>query len=453
MCRSTAECGVIGRSQLCTSARAGTPGAFTGDCSSGGMGVHFVNSTTRPYITAPDKNALSVEELEAAFTSKFSAAVKDRNADEAFLDFTYVVYSMDLGRYISDFNTNGVKYLPLEWPADTRAEKAKGSMFSVLVQVPDTQVIFEIVTGPYSGTWPEAPTGGWLSVDYTRVPTAAITGNNAWYADKSVLTPVAVSKATSDMGAIDAYYTDILGATASFKATSTKSTDMKLTHYTLPSAAVRIRFVERAATKTTGDLTVKEWETKKMAAHKQLRTGNLCGFNKWYDNHYAWDQGPGAQNQISLNTMSAKWDAQGFPYKMWLQPKNIYASDPTGDTIQVDASWDTCTGNCSLTKYNALGNNCVIGVCSQDTTTSCTDKVKALCPFGSTTGYPAIEQCMDCAIPALKSLESQGCPNVIADVSYWCIEQWFSSSAAALRGSGSKKNPKVALAATTAQVA
>ena len=56
-------------------------------------------------------------------------------------------------------------------------------------------------------------------------------------------------------------------------------------------------------------------------------------------------------------------------------------------------------------------------------------------------------------MPALDRLKDQGCPNAIADVSYWCIEQWFSSSAAALRGSGSKNNPKVALAATTAQVA
>jgi hypothetical protein len=101
---------------------------------------------------------------------------------------------MNLGLYIRDFTANNIPYLPLKWPSDA---SPSGDMFSVLVQVPHTQVIFEIVSGPYSGSWPQPQQ--WIELDYTRVPTAAITANRAYYADETVLTPVAVSKATSSM--------------------------------------------------------------------------------------------------------------------------------------------------------------------------------------------------------------------------------------------------------------
>ena len=70
--------------------------------SSGGMGMHFVNSTSRPFLASGD-HALSVVDVEAAFDRKFAAAVAARSASEAFLDFSYVLYSMELGQYIAAF--------------------------------------------------------------------------------------------------------------------------------------------------------------------------------------------------------------------------------------------------------------------------------------------------------------------------------------------------------------
>eukprot|EP00966_Prymnesium_polylepis_P113798 2630550-Prymnesium_polylepis.1 len=115
---------------------------------------------------------------------------------------------MSLDLYIADFTANSIPFLPLKWPSDDTPSK---DMFSLLVQVPHTQVIFEIVTGPYNGIWSQPQ--DWVALDYTHVPPAAITDNNAYYADKTVLTPVAVSKAMSFMAGIDAYYTAVANAT------------------------------------------------------------------------------------------------------------------------------------------------------------------------------------------------------------------------------------------------
>eukprot|EP00656_Telonema_subtile_P019596 TRINITY_DN20827_c0_g1_i1.p1 TRINITY_DN20827_c0_g1~~TRINITY_DN20827_c0_g1_i1.p1 ORF type:complete len:380 (+),score=69.95 TRINITY_DN20827_c0_g1_i1:235-1374(+) len=376
------------------------------------MGVHFVNSTSRPYLVdGPD--ALTVTALEAAFDQKFAAAVQQRSAHEAFLDFSYVVYSTDLGRYIADFQANDVAFLPLEWPADT----GNGRMHSILVQVPHTQVVFELVSNCTSNGNSNG-TVDWIQTELTRVPTAVLTANKAFDAHDSVLTPVAVSKATSSMDAIHSYYNGIMQASQSFIQTNNST---KLAHYTLPGARVTVRFVERAeASTTTGELTVAGWEAAKLRAHRELRTGNLCGFNKWYDNHYAWDQ----LFKITMSQMQKSWDAQGWPYKIWKTPHNVYVADPTGDTIQVDArwGWGKCTGNCSKAVYNPLADNCVIGVCKQDSTAAGVAAVEAACPVeNTTTGELGTQKCMDCATLLLNGLSAKGA--TIADISEWCIEQ------------------------------
>ena len=274
-----------------------------------------------------------------------------------------MLYAPSLDGYISAWQDAGEAFLPLSWVG----EDATTKYYSIIKQVPNTQVIFELV----SDVAPTSSGGNnvtFIADDLVRVAASAFEDNGASSSgDAGILTPLAVSKGVSNMTAVDDYYTRIFKATLALEASATYATDhpllgkkavagkegtsTALLHaYKLEGAAVQIRFVERPAAATAGDFTVAAWEAAKLRSFAAVATDPGCGFSKWYDNHYAWDQ-----ETYDMETFTDAWDEGGWAWHVWLEPNNdVYVADPTGDTVQMDTSWSSCSSNkwCA----SALGN-------------------------------------------------------------------------------------------------
>jgi hypothetical protein len=76
-----------------------------------------------------------------------------------------------------------------------------------------------------------------------------------------------------------------------------------------------------------------------VADRRNASANTICGFDKWYDNHYGIDAG-----ESNLTAYKAAFDARGWPYyQAWggygIGPENLYVVDPTGDALQIDAPW------------------------------------------------------------------------------------------------------------------
>ena len=186
-----------------------------------------------------------------------------------------------------------------------------------------------------------------------------------------------------------------------------------------------MRFVERPASATTGTLSVAHLEKIKFSGHA-ITADNaannsanvICGFDKWYDNHYAIDGG-----ETSLSKYKAAFDARNWPYyQAWgadQGPENVYVVDPTGDAVQLDASWGS-GGAPAGVAGDALGTMCSQGNClagQRPTPATCTDALTTTCP--------SLEKkysiCSDCVYDASHwpSLQAAGCLN--SDVVGYCI--------------------------------
>ena len=150
-------------------------------------------------------------------------------------DFTFVLYAPSLDSYISAWEAAGEAFLPLTWTGD---DDASTTYYSIVKQVPNTQVVFELVSASEPATL--AKSGGGLDTGsltfledpLVRVSASAFTDNGVGPAqspaasseeDGGILTPITVSKATSNMSAIDDYYVNVFKATLALESTATYS--------------------------------------------------------------------------------------------------------------------------------------------------------------------------------------------------------------------------------------
>ena len=99
------------------------------------MFPHLVNLTSHPY------GSVSVREIEQHYSSKIIAAY-EKQAYDAFMDISLVVFAKSIERYSTRFKQAGVSFLPLVWAdADLKVD-----WYSLIVNIPDTQVVVEIVS-------------------------------------------------------------------------------------------------------------------------------------------------------------------------------------------------------------------------------------------------------------------------------------------------------------------
>jgi len=320
------------------------------------FGIHTVNTSHRP------DGGFARAIVEAAYDKGLALAFSKQQYDH-YMDFATVVFAKDLDMYIAKFEANAVGYLPLSWK-----DEAEGQHYSIIVHVPATQMVFELVSNV-------APTKGKTPINDSliRLPSSIFADNPTSSASSSILVPLAVSKAVPSVDEVAEFYQDVFSAHSYYNSSegSTKATFIKMVTSSVvgtsggfpPPAAqtMALRFVERSEGATLGPLSVKEIQQKKVAAQKATNVNAICGVSQWDDNHWAFDS-----LIVSLDSIKAKLDARNWPYQIWGSPMyNLYAVDSTGDAVQLDGSWQKCS-ICKKAAGDALMNMCSQGSCSTE---------------------------------------------------------------------------------------
>jgi len=316
------------------------------------FGIHTVNASERPDGGFPRAT------LEAAYDDALQKAFALQKYDH-YMDFATVLFASDLDVYISKFESASIAYLPLSWKDE------KGTQhYSVIVHVPSTQLVFELVsnTKPSKGKSP-------VSDPLIRLPSSVFSDNPTSSASSSILVPLAVSKAVPSVDEVSEFYSDVFFANCYYNSSAgdVKATFIKMASYfggvAFPPSggggqSMALRFVERPQSATLGPIPIKTIQEKKVAAQKATKVNAICGVSIWFDNHWAYDS-----LAVSLDSIKAKLDARSWPYQIWGSPLyNMYAVDSTGDAVQLDGSWQSCS-ICSKASGDALMSLCTQGSC------------------------------------------------------------------------------------------
>lgn len=322
------------------------------------FGIHTVNASQRP------DGGFDRGTLEAAYDTGLQKAFAEQKYDH-YMDFATVLFAANLDSYVTKFEKASVGYLPVSWKDETGAQH-----YSVIVQIPKTQLVFELVsnTKPTNGKSP-------VPDPSVRLPSSIFNDNPTSSASSSILVPLAVSKAVPSVDEVNEFYRNVFSAHSYYNSSSgdAKTTFIKMTSSTVhrtgaiafpPSGGgqtMALRFVERAESATYGPMSVKTIQEKKVAAQKATNVNAICGVSIWYDNHWAFDS-----LTVTLDSIKAKLDARSWPYQIWGSPlNNMYAVDSTGDAVQLDGSWTSCS-ICSKAAGDALMNMCSQGSCDSE---------------------------------------------------------------------------------------
>merc|ERR1712113_894308 len=113
----------------------------------------------------------------------------------------------------------------------------------------------------------------------------------------------------------------------------------------VPTADVRVRFIQRLPLNTTGNFTIADLERAKNHVHDSVIKNATYGFDQYFDNHIA------LTTTENLPPLSKLWDGGGVKYHAWrwaLGGVVYVVEQPTGETIEVntpdykaaDQKWD-----------------------------------------------------------------------------------------------------------------
>lgn len=420
-CNATDKCGLIGRSNLCK-----TQACKESSPMASFMWPHMINASGRPYAD------LSIERAEAEFDAKVGASFSKLMYDP-FLDYSFVVYAKSLDKWIQgvDAVTNSSEAAPFKdgrtkkWLALQWKDNVNATWYSVIFHIPSTQSIVEVISDAEPSK--SVVTGEELLHDpLARYPaTALCVDNGCARAEDGTWTPLAVSKAVSNIDNIEDFYISVLRVQLSSSDESSLP-GVRLRTYSLPNMAkMQIRFVERtgdaAVSASSGSsLTVPDFEAAKLRAKvrtsgRSLMDTALCGVDKWYDNHWGMDQ-----NVVSLGDYIAAMVARNWTY-FHLWSWNMYLVDPSGDAIQLDSRWGTNAPSwVKWAEDDALMNLCTQGNCSAavaSTAAGCLDAIAAKCGHQK----DKVNTCFDCVHWNWDALVAADCHN--GDTVGFCLPQ------------------------------
>ena len=360
-CNSTGECYTSGRASLCNAADI-LPGggACTYPNSSMGaragvrpglpkkraapaqdFGLHAVNVSSRPGYA-------SILQAEAIFDARWARAVGAGELN-AVLDYATMLFAPSLDGYLDAFDAAGVDHLLVgPWADDENNAHA-----SVLVRACG-MIILELVSSKIP-----APRKSTVVIadGLSRLPAAVFRKLHTSTQDPRVLQPLGVSKAASDLDAVDAFYA---GPMRGEKCHGAAAGGADVVVYALPGAGAVVRFLRRGA-----DAAVRELETLKKDARAAYHVDAFCGVDKWYDNHYDY-----VQYDVALDDFREAFVAFGAAHHVFgngTVPYNVYVGDPTGDSIQLVGAWREPP---ALARGDALTDACTQGNCGRFTATA-----------------------------------------------------------------------------------
>lgn len=314
-----------------------------------GFGLHTVD-----VVDAKTDGGLDVPEVEKHFTARFAAAFGSPNTTyDAFMDYNVVLFAGEnLPAYAKALHGDGHKLLTATWqgalPPDWKANSTQ-TWYSVLVQAPHSQMILELVstTSPcLQGTGICKTSGGLVQLEPRLSPKQVARFNSA--SAGGILTNVAVTRAVSNMTAIELFYTNAVQAKTTHTLDDNGVTRRCFEWST--EAKSDVCFVSRQG-KWAYDNTfsVRDMEINLWRVHKAVDTNVNVTSDQYHDNHYAVDLSDYKGDNLAA-WLKNNYD-QAFPidfpdktYFAW-NCMQSYLIDYTGWAVQSDfdsATWPGC---------------------------------------------------------------------------------------------------------------
>ena len=310
-----------------------------------GFGLHM--PAIAGHVTT---GGLPVATVEAIVASKLSDLA---TRFDAWLDFSVALFTTDLDGYLRSLRADGAPYLATRWRAPPGAASAAaalgadgGELFSVFVHVPRSQLVLELVAAT-SATL--APARDGLAALEPRLPATRLAAVAAAPpARGDLLLPVRVSRAATDLDALDAFY----GADG-MRANLTLALDgadggAAARCYLWPSGNVDLCFVRRDDAATAGAFKVGDFERMLRNASATSVTTPLCQMNRWADNHYALDVADGSFDYV-VDYLEEHPDVlyQCGPAGTPMSGLH-YVYDPTGWVVQLNVNITKLPRGCDV---------------------------------------------------------------------------------------------------------
>jgi catechol 2,3-dioxygenase-like lactoylglutathione lyase family enzyme len=249
---NTCSCGEQSRVSLRTSTRAPYEFSLHGVRAAGASGARWTNVG----------GAMDVVALEKIFVEELG----DFDVYSPWMDYATALYAPSLEPYLAAFKRDSVPHLRLRWRAGP-SPAMQGEYYSVIVAVPDTLVIFELIsntTGSSGSVTDDAADeatveDGFMPTNEPRhlfYGTPGTPGASA-PADRGAanLQPLHVSRAVSNLSETIAWYYDIFGLAPVAHARTPNGAHMAAFQFPTPGSMeppATLQYIERAEADTAG---------------------------------------------------------------------------------------------------------------------------------------------------------------------------------------------------------
>jgi len=260
--------------------------------------------------------------------------------------------------YLRKLSSSRVPIFAARWPAQSGAS-VPVMFYSAFVHVPNSQMIIELMSNESSLL---AARNDLMSLEQRLSPTRLEDLASRPPLRRGLLQPVRVSRAATDLNALDTFYIDGMRTTPTLKL---DSSDVSSRCYEWPGANADVCFVRRPDTATSGDFKVGMFEAMLKNVAKNVVTSPSCNMNRWADNHYALDIFDGSFDYIidyvdahsSVLYQCADFGVTGLHY--------IY--DPTGWAVQLNMNFSKPPRGCSTQRRARSLSASVNPMCSGGT--------------------------------------------------------------------------------------
>lgn len=282
-----------------------------------GFGLHLVDVTG-----SKTTGGIDVATLESHYTARLTMEKYD-----AFMDYNVVLFAGDeLPAYAKAMAADNVKFLSASWKASSG-----DTWYSVIVHVPSTQMVIELVGASSPGAEYESA----MATLEARMSPRQIKRFGSKKAG-GILEAVSVNRACSNISVIEQFYTNAIKA-KTVHTVDAAGVSRRCFEWT--DADSDVCFTSRSAT-VAYDSTFSVFDFEKMlwSAHKALITDVNVVNDKYNDNHYAVDT---MMDGSYITTWFEKHNSSAFPINFpttffaW-DCMQEYIIDPTGWSIQSD---------------------------------------------------------------------------------------------------------------------
>lgn len=322
-----------------------------------GFGLHLVNSSFRETT-----GGLGVKSVEAYFDEKLG----DAAAFDSFFDLNVGLYlNAQHGRYSLDgivarFDNASVRYWPYSWT------NATDRYYGIFVRVPNSMLVLELMSNA------STELGGTTNSIEPRLTAAQLdyaTSNVSAafpYAVNDTVRVVRVSRPTSDLASIEAFY----AAANATKSSAYDSATVSSACFSWPAADVDACYYERDASATSGDFKVSDLEAALNSAHDAVVGRNPnCQLDKWFDLHYAYDDATFDARGVMEYLAKASAVGGSTAYYTCAGDSVMYVADPSGYGVQLDVSgaWSLSTCDADDFSWDDVDNRhylCEAGNCT-----------------------------------------------------------------------------------------